>query len=140
MTARTQWLLITRQGGLWEGRELYANSEAVFDYIRHELPPSAVIASLTPEEVYLYTGRKAVPLVPESDRLAERLGRLDLVTSWMAEAPGCPFYLLSHPPDRAQSVDAKQSAALSHHPALEVREVFRSPCGHYWLGRVALKG
>jgi hypothetical protein len=136
LTARVVWQA-HRRGGLWEDPAAYASLDATLNVIRTRLETNAVVVSMMPELVYLYTGRQGVLLLEDDDRVLRRLGRRDPLETAMAEVPGRPFYLLSAPPDSSPDLDAQQAAAFGRDPALVVQEVYRSPDGRYWLGQVS---
>ena len=126
-------------GGLWGNPVMKRELDTTLDAVRNSLPGDAVIASMTPELVFLETGRQGFLLMQEDDRTLSRLGRLDRIADGMDRADGRPCYLLGLAPDPDGALEARQCDAYAQHPALVVKEVFRSPGGRYWVARVGPK-
>ncbi len=88
---------LVRQGGHWgDVKELRAQAQALA-FVRERTEPHAVVATIWPEMLFLYTGRQGIPLIEADDQLVGRLGRWERIERWRAEAPGRPLYLLGAP-------------------------------------------
>jgi hypothetical protein len=125
--------------GLWGDPIQKRDLDATLAYIRSALPPDAVIISMTPELVYLYTGRQGMLLLAEDDRTPGRLrlGRLDRLFEGMDLGPERSYYLLSPPPGSGDSIEARQAEAYAKQKELTVAEVFRSAKGCFWVAKVS---
>jgi hypothetical protein len=124
-------------GGTWRGAVERAEVDHALAFVRDRLEPDAIVAGITPELVFLHTGRQSVPIVEDDDVMIGRYGRRDRLELWMAQAPARPFYLLvrgeASDPDR---MDLRQAAALAADPGLDIREIYRSPRGRYRVQKV----
>jgi hypothetical protein len=138
ISGRLVWRAHTR-GEMWADARMEAGLDAVLNVVRTRLEKSAIITSMTPELVYLYTGRQGTMMIDDGDRLMGRLGRREGIEAAMRENPGRPFYLLSAPPDSSAGADADQATALAHDPVLALREIYRTPDGRYWLAAISLR-
>jgi hypothetical protein len=128
-----------RNGGLWADRAEIDDLDEALAFVRTRIEPDAIVVSMKPEMVYLYTGRQGVMLMLENDKMRRRYARLERLAPRMAETPGRIFYMMGPPPASDDSPEAQQTAAFARHPGLAVEEVYRSPGGHHWLARIALK-
>jgi hypothetical protein len=135
VSGRVFWRAHTR-GELWADAKREAGLDAALAFVRTHLESDAVITSMTPELVYLYTGRQGTMMMSDGDHLMERLGRREVVETAMRDNPGRPFYLLSAPADTSAGDDAGQATALARDPVLALREIYRTPNGRYWLATI----
>jgi hypothetical protein len=124
------------QGGLWGDPQVHADVEATLGFIRSRIEPDAVVVSMMPETVFLYTGRQGALLLREVEKVRNELGRPEPILGRMDQAPGRPFYLMGPRPGAEDTPEAAHSGALARHPSLAVGEVFRSPQGRLWVARL----
>jgi hypothetical protein len=135
VSGRVFWRAHTR-GEMWADARREAGLDAALAFVRTRLEQNAVITSMTPELVYLYTGRQGTMMMSDGDHLMERLGRREVIETAMRENPDRPFYLLSAPAGTNAGDDADQATALAGDPLLALREIYRTPGGRYWLAAI----
>lgn len=104
----------------WRGGLESSGLDASLGYVKEHLPPNAIVVSMVPELVFLYTGRQGIPMVESTDHLSGRWGRWQPLEHWFMAAPGRPFYLFG------DGVEPRQTAALIEHTPYALREVFRT--------------
>jgi hypothetical protein len=138
VSGRVFWRAHTR-GEMWADARREAGLDAVLNFVRTHLEQNAVITSMTPELVYLYTGRQGTMMMSDGDHLMERFGRREVIETAIRENPGRPFYLLSAPAGTRAGDDADQATALARDPVLALREIYRTPSGRYWLAAIDLR-
>jgi hypothetical protein len=100
-----------------------ANLAQVFEAVRTLTETGAVILTQAPEEVYLATGRKAIPMFTAVAEL--RPGDIAAVQAWIPLVKGSPIYLLGScvkPPDHI----VVQANAIKRQPGYSAREIFRT--------------
>ena len=120
-------------GGQWAGASDKQELDSALTLIRG-LEPDAVVAAHWPETVALYTGRQAVPLVEDDDRLIARIGRVDRLAAWMRRARRRPFYLLiRRGVEDSTGYDAAMARALESNPSMRVKLIAATPRGRYEL-------
>jgi hypothetical protein len=102
--------------------------------------PAAAVAATWPETVSLYSGRQAFPLIEDDQLMLRTSGESRRLKLWIALAADRPCYLLTR--DLAEdpsSTDLRQASDLASDPRCEVRDVFRSPGGHYRVQSISLR-
>jgi hypothetical protein len=131
-------LQASARGGAWTDPRDKADLDAVFSVIRAK-EPDAIIVSMTPEMVYLYTGRQGIMMMEDNDQLLHQLGRSEAILATLREFPERPFYLLSAPPESNETLGGEQASALVRDPALELKEIYRAPNNLYWLAAMSIR-
>jgi hypothetical protein len=126
-------------GEMWANVKDEAQLDTALSVIRTRLEPDALIVSMMPEMVYLYTGRQGIMMMEDGDRLRGRLGRRDEIEAAMLQDPGRPFYLMSAPAGTTAGFDAYQATALCDDPVLAFNERYRTPDGRYWLAAITFR-
>jgi hypothetical protein len=121
-------------GDLAEGRDL----DAALAFLVARTEPEAAVASMAPEMVYLYTGRRGVLLVEERDViLDDRPRTYSRLAAQSAAEPDRPLYLMIHqPPPGPSAVGHPVLDAFRTGQGLSAREVYRSPSGVYAVYRI----
>jgi hypothetical protein len=121
-------------GGLWANPVEKSEIDSALDFVRSQTEPNAVVISMTPELVYLYTDRKGIMMSSISELIQSRLDPLDGFIATLAQSPDKPFYLWGPPPESSPKMEAYVA-----HPSLSVQELYRSKNNFRWIARVQLK-
>lgn len=118
-------------GRQWDGASNRVDLACALAYIT-TLESNAAIAATWPETVTLYTGRQAFPLIEDDQLMLRTSGDSGRLKLWIELAAGHPCYLLiRNQAEDPSSNDIRQAAHLSSDLRYDLREIFRSPGGHY---------
>ena len=134
--ARVSWIRHAHNGLLEQSESSIALNDAL-RFIRDDIPKNAVVASLMPEMVFLYTGHQSVPLIDDDKWLRHDYGGDDL-SRWIGTYKEKPFYIFSSIPDPNGDVDAAQIAALRHDPALRIEQRYKTSGSEYLIFEVSM--
>lgn len=79
--------------GNWRARATRPVVDAALADLKARAPDDAVVFALTPETIYLYTGRQSAPLLDYSDWQGSKVGAWAPLDAWMLRARCRPFFV-----------------------------------------------
>jgi hypothetical protein len=113
------------------------NLARMFEVIRAQTEPAALIGTEAPEMVYLNTGREGIPVTGGADDW-QGAASADPIKYWLPRIGQRPFYLLgscSDPPDEITT----RTRGLTAGGQFSAREIYRTPDCQYWFGALTAR-